>query len=125
MAQAAPLFINAEGGAINFGPQRTHPAFAYGKISENGTVIASSSNITGVGVYIASEDERWFQIKVEGGFKQSDVCIANDTTAGSPFIMTCQVTNDGLLEIVCWNDLNRRITEDMNFVVYRTDYTSN
>ncbi|MCA9277594.1 MAG: hypothetical protein H6815_02255 [Phycisphaeraceae bacterium] len=69
---AATLYLNADGGEIRFGVQRTSSVFAYCRIAPNGAVVSSSANIASV----THPSDGVYNIYVDGGVQQSDIIIA-------------------------------------------------
>jgi hypothetical protein len=114
--QTSTLYLNADGGDVRMGAQRTMPAFAYGFVESNGTIVSASPNV----ISVRHPGPGLYYITVDGGFSSSDICIATPefgymsaganltySTTGELFVMTYYIP-----------DL-RAGDGRFNFVVYR------
>jgi hypothetical protein len=113
--QPSTLHLNAEGGQIRMGLYNIHPAFAYGKIDRDGTIISASSNITGV----THMGEGIYQIFVEGGFVISDIVILS---SGPQTIIGGRVYPETApaIQLHTFNHLlDEQFDTEFDFVVYR------
>jgi hypothetical protein len=81
--------VNGNNGTVNvtnldvstqatFGTQNTHPAFAYGKVAANGTLISGSSNVASV----AHTGEGRYLIYLDTPLTASDVLISSSPLRG-------------------------------------------
>lgn len=115
--QTATLYLNANGGNITMGPNQIHPAYAYGKILENGTIVSASSNVTGV-----TTTSTGFIVQISGGITDTDIAVASDAQPGStgaPVVARCQRSGSNL-RIYTWNSLDNWEGRDpVSFVIYR------
>ncbi|MCB9861203.1 MAG: hypothetical protein H6815_12210 [Phycisphaeraceae bacterium] len=116
--QTSTLYINAQGGNITMGPSQIHPAYAYGYIALDGSIVSASSNIvsvqrTAVGAYL---------ITVDGGFASGDICVA---TAGAGFNLTTvaagrDFTQTDKMRVYGYNVSSEEPQNTpFNFVIYR------
>jgi hypothetical protein len=112
---ASPIYLNKDGGGIYMGPQLTQPAYAYGQIKTDGTIVSASPNV--VGVTLASTGT--YNIQLLNGFAATDIAIATDAGDGTPALLECS-RNGNLLRISCWrviaDEWNR---VNLSFVVFR------
>jgi hypothetical protein len=116
--QPSTLYLNVDGGRIEMGADRVHPAFAYGYVASNGSLVSSSSNV----VSVQRTQVGGYLITVEGGFSPGDICIA---TAGAGYNLTTvaagrDFTQTDKMRIYGYNVVNHEPQNaPFNFVVYR------
>ncbi|MCA9294046.1 MAG: hypothetical protein KDA20_09555 [Phycisphaerales bacterium] len=112
----APLYLNADGGDVIMGAQRTKPPYAYGRILEDGTLVNASPNVTGV----AWSTDHFF-VHINGGFLDTDVVIITDGYVGNGAPTIGRGYRDGTdLLIATYNTVDGWDGRNpVNFVVYR------
>lgn len=121
--ETSTLYLNANGGDIRMGSQRTAPALAYGRFATqwNGStydffLVSSSQNVNGFSV----DGFGTLTIQITGGIQDTDVLIANDCrNSGEPIICRCQRSGNDL-KISTWGPIDAwEAAGDLSFVVYR------
>lgn len=112
--QPSTLYINADGGNILMGSQRTSPAFAYGKIFADGTFLGSP-NISGVTLIGTNQ----YRVSFAGGLAVNDIIIASASFGSGLFALATAVDN-GQMAIYCYNVVSDEyVRTDVNFVVFK------
>ena len=122
--QPSTLYLNANGGNIRMGAQRTAPAHAYGRFQAvwNGStydyfLVSSSANVTGFSV----DSLGTLTIQIVGGVQDTDIFIANDTWTNGGQVLVCRCERVGSdLEIKTWGPVDSwEASGGLSFVVYR------
>lgn len=111
--QPSTLYLNVDGGDIDMGFYRMHPAHAYGRVDSNGTLISGSANISSVtrvadGKYVVS---------VAGGLSSADVVLVTVGWQFPQFAVARVVS--GSAEVGIYTVNADRYNTPFSFVIYR------
>lgn len=108
--QPSPLHINLEGGDVFMGAYAIKPAFAYGHIDADATIVSVSSNVTAV----TRTAEGIYRIEVAGNARSTDIIVA---TARDWYVSArISGAHYEVHTITSGDDLFDR---EFNFIVYR------
>ncbi len=108
------LHLNLEGGWVVMGKYAIKPAYAYGKILDDGTIVSASANVRGV-----TFDNTTAVIDVEGGVFSDDVVLVTDADGSDEAVsMQVRIVNADL-RVSAFGDVNGWQRTHFNFVIYR------
>jgi hypothetical protein len=111
--QTSTLHLNAEGGAVSFGPNSIKPPIAYGLVHANGNIAYATPNITS----IAHPDDGRYQIFIEGGVTGADMIFV---TSSGGVVNSLVATADNLYGVLIQHLLTGEdIDRAFQFIVYR------